>query len=167
LLGSVNDVAKRGSARAKQVPHLGISVEHADVTAGVEPKLEWLSSQSRTPHGNENGFCEWEVGWQSIGIRQRDMFTVGFEGQFMGVIEAEKFAAIVNQQIETLEKIVADDTADVRVGGLQLRKVLNQDRESFDGLIPCNHDIENRHRAMSVCDRAAHTGLASGLKLQF
>src|SRR4051812_25069871 len=125
-------------------------MEHGDVAARVEAKVERRSTDGWTGGANEDGPGIRQVGRGSIGIGERDVFADGHEGEGVGVIEAEKPAAGVDQQVKTLEKVIAEDPADIRICSLQLGEFLDDHGKSCDRLLPRRHEVEGGESLASV-----------------
>jgi hypothetical protein len=95
------------------------------------------------------------------------MFSLDRQRECLRVVETQDVLAIVDEQIEVLEKILAQDASDARVRRLEFFEIVYGDQSVRDRMHSGLDKIEIGERTASVGRHATDAGSATGFQMEF
>jgi hypothetical protein len=93
---------------------------------------------------------------RAVRHRKRNMFARNSGRKCAGVVETEDVLAVINQQIEVVEEVSAEDATDTGVCGLELCDLLNYGEGVGYGIIPGIERIEVDESSARKCRYTAY-----------
>src|SRR3984885_8064251 len=99
-------------------------------------------------------------------IHERNMRALHAGSHRTRVIEAKQTVCIVDQHVEVLEKILAEDSLNVQVGGLEILEIIDNDPLVSDGARTRFEQVQLRDGSRLTRSRACDDSRALGFQVE-